>query len=73
VSQLGKVPNLIYCLRVEKSCGRDDSKWISCHSDHEIAEFITFGVMRKKVCRVSTLNIKKARFKFLREVFKKVQ
>lgn len=41
------------------------------HSDHNVANFKFFSVMRKKV-RVATLDFKKANFKLLRELVSSV-
>ena len=42
------------------------------HSDHEMVEFKIFGVMRKKVSRVATLDLKRANFKLPRELVSSV-
>ncbi|KAK4811191.1 hypothetical protein QYF61_019822 [Mycteria americana] len=42
------------------------------HSDHEMVEFKIFGVMRKKVSRVATLDFKRADFKLFRELLSSV-
>ena len=43
------------------------------HRDHEMVElFKIFGVMRKKVSRVATLDFKRANFKLLRELVSSV-
>lgn len=38
------------------------------HCDHELLEFRGYGVRRKKLTRVATLDIKRANFKLLREL-----
>ena len=42
------------------------------HSDHEMAECKIFGIMRKKVSRVATLDFKRANFKLFRELLSRV-
>ncbi|KAK4811148.1 hypothetical protein QYF61_019779 [Mycteria americana] len=42
------------------------------HSDHEMVEFKIFGVMRKKVSRVATLDLRRANFKLFRELVSSV-
>ena len=42
------------------------------HSDHERIESKIFGVMRKKVSRVATLDFRRANFKLFRELVSRV-
>jgi len=42
------------------------------HSDHDMIEFKTVSVMRKKDSRVATLDIRRANFKLFRELFSRV-
>lgn len=39
------------------------------HSDHEMAEYKIFSVMRQKDSRVATLDFRKANFRLCRELF----